>query len=559
MLTEIIRKHALKNRKQYGSTNPKSIIGKVIADFPEAKADMGKTMKEAAGICEEVNALNDAALEAELSKYTFEEKKQDEKGLELPNAQEGRVVTRFPPEPSGYPHVGHAKAIFLNREAANAYKGKMLLRFDDTNPEKEKPEYVDAIKDGFAWLGVKWDGKETYTSDYMEELYGYAKKMIEAGKAYVCDCSSEKVKKGRETGVACPCRGLSPADNVERWAGMLGSKYGAGEAILRYKLDLNSENTAMRDPTLFRIMLFAHYRQGERYRAWPSYDFAAPIMDSVEGVTHAMRTKEYELRNPLYFAVLEDLGLRKPELIEYARLAIKNAPISKRYITPLVKEGKVGGWDDPRLPTLRGLRRRGILPKAIRNFVLSFGISKVESEPGWEKLLNENRKLLDKNADHYFFVPNPLKLVVKGAGPKEVELKLHPQKEGVRKYRVGETFFVPKAELEGMEEGEIFRLKDLYNVEITKKGEGEVHAKYAGEELTKGKKLQWVSEPNECEVLKVGDLLEGGKYNPESLVSEKGYCEKAVLELEKGTLIQFERYGFCRLDSLEPLRLIHTC
>lgn len=559
MLTEIIRKHALKNRKQYGTTNPKSIIGKVIADFPDAKKDMGKTMGEAEKICEEVNALDENSLDGELSKYTFEEKKHEDKGLELPNAEEGKVVTRFPPEPSGYPHIGHAKAIFLNREAADKYKGRMLLRFDDTNPEKEKPEYVDAIKEGFEWLGVKWDGEETYASDYMEELYGYARKMIEGEKAYVCDCPSAEVKKGRETGEACACRALGKEENLKRWEGMLNSKYSAGEAILRYKGDLNSENTAMRDPALFRIILFAHYRQGERYRIWPSYDFAAPILDSVEGVTHAMRTKEYELRNPLYFAILADLGLRKPELVEYARLAIKNAPISKRYITPLVKEGKVSGWDDPRLPTLRGLRRRGILPEAIRNFVLSFGISKVESEPGWEKLLNENRKLLDPAANHYFFVPGPVMVIVKGAPARTVELRLHPKKEGVRKYAVKDKFYVPSKEVEGMREGDVFRLKDLYSVRISARTGDAISAEYSREEVGKEKKLQWVCEPLGCEVLKPGDLLRGSEYNPESLASEKGYCEKAVLELEKGTVVQFERYGFCRLDSREPLRFIYSC
>jgi glutamyl-tRNA synthetase len=559
MLMDIIRKHALKNRKQYGSTNPKSIIGKVIADFPDAKKDMKATMQEAGKICEEVNALDEKSLEEELSKYTFEEKKQEEKGLELPNAQEGKVITRFPPEPSGYPHIGHAKAIFLNREVANKYKGKMLLRFDDTNPEKEKPEYVDAIKDGFGWLEVKWDGEETYASDYMEEIYAYAVKMVKGGKAYVCDCPAEVVKKSRETGKACACRELSAEENLSRWEGMLGSGYSAGEAILRYKGNLDSDNTAMRDPTLFRIILFAHYRQGGRYRVWPSYDFAAPILDSKEGITHAMRTKEYELRNPLYFAILEDLGMRKPELVEYARLAIKNAPISKRYITPLVKEGKVSGWDDPRLPTLRGLRRRGVLPGAIRNFVLSFGISKVESEPGWEKLLNENRKLLDERADHYFFVPAPVMVVVKDAPERTARLKMHPKKDGVREYKVKDRFYLPGRELEGMGEGDVFRLKDLYNVRILKRENDAISVEYAGEELGKEKKLQWVSEPAECEVVKVGDLLKGGEYNPESLKLEKGCCEKAVTGLKKGEIIQFERYGFCRLDSLEPLRFIYAC
>ncbi|MFP3949934.1 MAG: glutamate--tRNA ligase [Candidatus Micrarchaeia archaeon] len=558
MLTDIIRKHALKNRKQYGNTNPKSIVGKVIADYPDAKKDMKTTMGEAARVCEEVNALSEEELEEELSKYTFEEKKKEERGLALPNAEEGKVVTRFPPEPSGYPHIGHAKAAFLDYDAAIKYGGKMLLRFDDTNPEKEKPEYVDAIKEGLKWLGIRWDGEETYTSDNMEKFYSYAENMIEAGKAYVCTCTSEKVKEGRELGKPCACRTISHEEQKSRWKRMVEGIYGGGEAVLRYKGDLTSENTAMRDPTLFRIILFAHYRQGEQFRVWPSYDFAGPIMDSIEGVTHALRTKEYELRKPLYFAILRDLGLREPELVEFARLSIKNTKVGKRHITPLVKEGLVHGWDDPRLPTLRGLRRRGILPAAIRNFVLSFGLKKTESEPGWSRLLTENRRLLDPVAPHYFFVPNPVKVRVEGAPKRTAKMRVHPDKEEYREYPVGETFYLPRAEIEGMKEGEVFRLKDLYNVRIIENMDM-VKAGYAGEELREGKKLQWVSEPLACEVWKPGDLFLGGNYNPKSMDVEKGYAEKAVVGLEQGTMVQFERYGFCRLDSKEPLRFIYSC
>ncbi len=558
MLTETIHKHALKNKKQFGSTNPKSIIGKVIADFPDAKKDMKTTMEETAKICKEVNSLSEKQLDEELSKYTFESKLQEEKGLTLPNAQEGKVVTRFPPEPSGYPHIGHAKAAFLDLECAKKYKGKMLLRFDDTNPEKEKPEYVDAIRKGLKWLGIKWDGEITYSSDNMGKFYSYAEQLIDAGKAYLCTCTGEEISKNRKIEQECACRSLPIPEQKARWKKMLNGGYGAGEAILRYKGEMSSVNTAMRDPTLFRIILFAHYRQGEQYLVWPSYDFAAPIMDSIEGVTHAMRTKEYELRKPLYFAILKDLKLREPELIEFARLSIKNTKVGKRHITPLVQEGKVMGWDDPRLPTLLGLERRGIQPEAIKNFVLSFGLTKAESEPGWGKLLTENRKLLDPSAPHYFFVPNPIKITVEGAPERSVKIKTHPDKEEYREYSVADTFYLPRREIEGIKEGEIFRLKDLYNVRMIENMD-EVRVGYAGEEIVEGKKLQWVTEPLECEVWKPGDLFLDGAYNPESLDKEQGYCERAILKLEPGKIVQFERYGFCRLDSKEPLRFIYSC
>jgi len=558
MLTDIIRKHALKNKKDFGSTKPNSIIGKVIADFPEAKKDMKSTMQETAKICAEVNSLSETELESELSKYTFEDKKQEEKGLTLPNAAENKVVTRFPPEPSGYPHIGHAKAAYLDSEAAKKYGGKMILRFDDTNPEKEKPEYVDAIREGLEWLGIEWDGEPSYTSDNMDKLYSYADKLIDMDKAYVCVCSGDEISKNRKASLECVCRKLPVAEQKARWKKMLEGGFGAGEAILRYKGDLNSENTAMRDPSLFRIILFSHYRQGEQFRVWPSYDLAAPIMDSLEGVTHAMRTKEYELRRPLYFAILKDLKLKEPELIEFARLSIKNTKVGKRYITPLVQEGKVTGWDDPRLPTLKGLERRGILPEAIKSFVLGFGLTKAESEPGWGKLLTENRKLLDPLAEHYFFVPNPIKITVANAPEREVKMKVHPEKEELREYTTKDIFYIPKKETADLKEGDIFRLKDLYNVKITKSGD-ELLGEYAGEELVPGKKLQWVIEPIEAEVWKSGDLFIGDEYNPESLEKEKGYVEGAVAKLEEGKIIQFERYGFVRLDSKDPLRFIYSC
>jgi len=528
-LKEIIKKFALKNALDYGKANPGAVVGKIIAKSPDAKKDMKNTMKLVNEIVSQINKMKKEEIEEEIKNYKFVEKKKEEKTLSLPNAEEGKVITRFPPEPSGYPHIGHAKAAFLDYESANIYKGKMLLRFDDTNPEKESQEYVDAIKEGLKWLGIKWF-EESYTSDNIKSFYKYAEKMIEKDRAYVCTCSGDKIKENRAGSTPCDCRNLDP---LPRWKKMLSGEYKKGEAILRLKGDLESNNTALRDPTLFRILPENHYRQKSKYFVWPSYDFVAPIMDSMEKVTHAMRTKEYELRNPLYFLILEILELRKPELIEFSRLQIKNAPISKRLITPLVKEKKVMGWDDPRLPTLSGLKRRGILPEAVKTFVLRFGLSKVESEPDWEMLLKDNRKLLDKISKHYFFVPDPVKIKIKNAPNNEI-------------------VYIPKAD---SEKGEI-RLKDLFNIRIT----GKNSAEYLGDKLVP-KKVQWVSEYIEAEVLIPGDLLKDDKYNPDSLELVKGYAQKECSRLNIGDIIQFERFGFCRLDkkNKNKLTFIFSC
>ena len=550
---DIARKFALKNAFDYGKADAKAVVGKVLAEMPDAKNDMKATMAEITRAVQEANSLGKPELEKELAHFTFAKKEEKEKHLTLPNAEQGKVVTRFPPEPSGYPHIGHAKAAFLDYESALAYGGKMLLRFDDTNPEKESAEYVDAIKEGLSWLGVKWHGNESYSSDLMPEFYKYCEQMLSNSEAYVCTCDSETVKVNRGEAKACACRERNGQENLLLWKKMLSGEMKEGGAIVRYKGEMAAQNTVMRDPTLFRIISAEHYRQGKKYRAWPSYDFDAPIIDSLEGVTHAMRTKEYELRDELYFALLGKLKLRKPELIEFSRLVIKNAPISKRLLTPLIKEGKVMGWDDPRLPTLAALRRKGILPQAIRNFVLSFGLSKVESEPGWDALLNENRKLLDPVSERYFFVKEPVKLKVKDAPVLSAKMKKHPSGDkGFRHMETKGEFLISAGDAGALSEGETFRLKDLYNVKLIARKGAELSGEYAGDELKEGKKLQWVVPGSpECEILVPKDLFENDKFNPNSLVIDKGLCEPDCAKLAKGSQIQFERYGFCILDKKE--------
>ncbi|MEM2948431.1 MAG: glutamate--tRNA ligase [Candidatus Anstonellales archaeon] len=560
---EIIRKHAIKNAYDYGKANAGAVAGKVIADYPEAKNNMKEIMQKISKIVNEINKMKKEEIEEELAKYSFEKKEKKEKTITLPNAEEGKVVTRFPPEPNGYPHIGHAKAVFLDYESAKSYGGKMLLRFDDTNPKKEKQEYVDGIKESLKWLGVKWE-KETYTSDYMPKLYEFAEKLISLGKAYVCLCGQDEIKENRKKMKECVHRKQSIQKNTELWKDMLSGKFDEGEAILRYKGNMQSENTVMRDPTLFRIIKGEHYRQKNKYFVWPSYDFEAPILDSIEGVTHAMRSKEYELREALYYSILDDLGLRKPILIHFARLSIKNAPISKRLLTPLVLEGKVSGWDDPRLPTLMGLKRRGIVPEAIRNFVLRFGIGKTESEPGWEILLAENRKLLDPVAKRFFFVKEPILLEVENSRPQTVLLKDHPDSEKrTRVFNVAKEFYIQHDDAKHLEIGEKIRLKDLFNIEIVEKSKEKIKARIIEIKEMPQLKIQWLPKNNviPCKVLVPGDLLtEHGKYNRESLRIDEGYCEKNVEELSIGNIIQFERYGFCRLDKKgEEMEFIYSC
>lgn len=559
----IIRKHVLKNAFDFGKASAGSVVGKVIGEHMDSKKDMKNTMLLINSEISKVSKLTKEEIENEMKNFTYAEKKEEvKKSITLTDAVEGKVVTRFPPEPSGYPHIGHAKAAWIDYEGAKNHGGKMILRFDDTNPEKESYQYVEAIKEGLNWLGITWDGKETYTSDNMPKIYEAAEKLIQKDKAYVCFCKQEEISKGRTEGFGCKCRSNKIEENRENWRKMLESEISEGEAILRYKGEMESLNTVMRDPTIARILEAKHYRQLAKYRVWPGYDLAVVVMDHLEGITHSMRSKEYELRDELYKILFEDLEFKKPIQIGFSRLNIKNAPISKRLLLPLVKEGKVLGWDDPRLPTLKGLERRGILPQAIKEFVLSFGLSKVESEPSWEALLVINKKMLDPVSDHYFFVEKPVEVFVEDMKESHIEIKRNPKKDesGSRKIKIGKKIFLAHSDAKNLKEGEIIRLKDLCNIEIVKIEKTRIVAK-AKEDKQVEKKVQWVSEDSEkCTVMIPKDLLEeNGEFDPKSLEIIEGRCERSVLEVQKGQVIQFERFGFCKLDNKEKLEFIFCC
>ena len=565
-LEKTVRKHVLKNAYDYGKAQPGGIVGKVIAEFPDAKKDMKATMSVIAKACAEVNNMAKPEIEKEMQAFTYLEKApEEEKKILLPDAVEGKTVTRFPPEPNGYSHIGHAKAAFLNLEGAKNAGGKCLLRWDDTNPEKEQQEFVDAIRTGLEWLGIKFDG-ESYVSDDVPKLYAYCGQMLKNGDAYACTCSQEEMAKNREEKKECGCRKRSHSENEKVWKGMLDGAVKRGEATVRLKADMACLNTVMRDPVLFRIIEATHYRQGDKYRVWPNYDFEVAIEDSITGVTHAMRSKEYELRNELYFTILDKLKLRKPQLIEFSRLSIKNAPVSKRLLKPLIDEGKVMGWDDPRLPTLMGLKRRGILPEAIREFVLGFGLSKVESNPPYDKLLAINKKMLEDKAPHMFFVARPVKVEVVNANDGAVELRKHPSVEmGTRKIAVAKEFYVSEADADKLREKTCFRLKDLYNVQVTgKKEDGTIVGEFCGAAGKHELVVQWVSametEHLHAKILVPKDLLNDDEtFNEGSLEVMHGYAEITAQELAQGDRVQFERIGFCILDDKATNTYILSC
>ena len=551
-----IRKYALKNASEYGKANLNSVIGKVLGENADLRPKANEIRAVASSIVDEINKLSKEEIEKELSLFTFTKVERiKEHRFTIPNPQDG-VITRFAPEPSGYPHIGHAKAMFLEYEVANDYNGKMLLRFDDTNPKKEKQEYVEAMKDAMSWLGVKYP-KETYTSDSMKKIYEVGRSLVEKGFMYATKVPSEDIKEARAKGTTIRGREDSAEGHLEMWDQMMENQFKEGEIVVLLKSDLSATNSVMRDPTMFRIINSPHYRQGEKYVVWPTYDFEAPLMDSWEGVTDAMRSKEYELREELYYRMLDLTGMRKPTLVHFSRLDIKNSVISKRHLVPLVESGKLWGWNDPRLPTIQGLRTRGICQEAIKNFALRFGIGKQEKEVDWEFLIKENRQVLDSRSKHLFLVRNPILLELKGEHKAEVELLNNPNSEmGKRKLEIGNKVYIEQEDWDSIKDKEIFRLKDFANVRADKKGNAleTIETK----EMPK-LKIHWVPEKSsiKASLTKIGNLLnDDDSFNENSLEKIECVAEGPAKGIAQGEIVQLERIGYSILHDKKKMEFI---
>ncbi|HJT10910.1 MAG TPA: glutamate--tRNA ligase [Candidatus Nitrosotalea sp.] len=563
-IKKTIRGIALLNASEHGGkTRNDAIIPKVVGFKPELKNKIKEIIPLISEIVVEVNTIplstQKSELESNFPELLIVKPKQDRTGLPpLEGAEQGKVITRFPPEPNGYPHIGHAKAAIIDEEYAKMYGGKLIFRFDDTNPENERLEYYAAIKVGLDWLGVKYDQIKN-TSDDIELIYKKAEEFIQAGYAYVCTCNKETISKNRREMKDCKCRAGDLSQNTERWKDMFG-KYKQGEAIVRYRGDMHSENTVMRDPTLLRIIDEPHPIHKNKYRIWPNYDFAVAIEDSIDGVTHAFRTKEYELRNDLYYEILDKLKMRKPKVLEFARLEFDGMPVSKRILKPLVQEGKVSGYDDPRLPTLESMRRRGIVPEAIRKFVLSLSFTKSDTLAPFDTLESYNRKIIDSTSIRLFMVSDPVKLTVKNNNIEKIEISNHPQKDmGKRSLHLDGTFYVSGDDAKSLKVGDQVRLLELYNVKITKTG-SEIEAEITDNEFKPEiPKIQWVPAQNavKIEVLIPKILFVNEQFNENSLEIKQALVEPYYLELNVGAEIQFVRNGYCRKDSANQVIYTH--
>ena len=513
----------------------------------------------------------------------------------------GKVHTRFPPEPNGYLHLGHAKSICLNFGVAKEFNGLCNLRFDDTNPTKEDTEYVESIREDVRWLGGDWGDREFYASNYFDKLYEYAEQLIKMGKAYVDDLTADEIREYRGTltqpGRESPYRNRSVEENLDLFRRMRAGEFADGTHVLRAKIDMASPNLVMRDPTLYRIRHATHHRTGDKWCIYPMYDFTHPLSDSIEGITHSLCTLEFVNNRELYNWVLETLNVYHPEQTEFARLNLTYTVLSKRKLIQLVKEGYVKGWDDPRMPTLSALRRRGVPPEAIHDFCRRIGMAKSEAVVEYGLLEFCIREYLNAHAPRWMAVLNPVRLVIDNYPEDQedvFEMPLYPDDDsfGSRKVPFTRELYIdrddfrldPPKKYYRLAPGQEVRLRYAYFVtctDVVKDAEGnvqEIHCTYdpasRGGNSPDGRKVKgtihWVSAkyalPAEVrlyeQLFSVPDpnnVPEGKTFldyiNPDSLRTVSARLEPAMAQIRTGETVQFERVGyFCKdRDSTDEL------
>lgn len=514
---------------------------------------------------------------------------------DLSSGRYNKIHTRFPPEPNGYLHIGHAKSICLNFELANKYNGLCNLRMDDTNPETENEEFVGSIQEDIRWLGFDWEDRMYYASDYFNQLYEWAIELIKKGKAYVCFLSAEEVSRTRGTintpGIESPYRNTSIEENLRLFEEMKNGKFKEGECTLRAKIDMSHPNMLMRDPVLYRICYTPHYRTGRKWNIYPTYDFAHGQCDSIENISHSICTLEFEIHRPLYEWFIKELSIFAPRQIEFARLNMTYTVMSKRKLARLVNEKYVSGWDDPRMPTIRGLKRRGYTPSSIRNFIEKVGVSKRDNVIDLELLEFCIREELNKNVNRYMAVIDPIKVVITNYPENQTEwleainnpedsnssTRLVPFSKYL--YIEKDDFMLnPPPKYYRLALGQEVRLRYAYFIKcnhIEYDNEGnikEIHCTY--DAASRGGKspdgrvvkgtIHWVSATH-AKLVTVRlydklfmkknpeDIPENDDFinyiNPDSLNIKTAYCEPALInDAQKPLRCQFERIGYFFTD-----------
>ncbi|MCK9322631.1 MAG: glutamate--tRNA ligase [Candidatus Methanomethylophilaceae archaeon] len=550
-----IRKYALQNAIFFkGTGNPKAVIGKILGGFPEYRSKTAELTPMINSIMAEVNAMGFEAQTNELQKMDssllVREKK--ERIYELPaldNVVEGKVVMRIAPGPSGPLHIGHTRVSILNDEYIKRYGGKLIVRYEDTNPEKIEPDAYEMISEDLEWLGVNIN-ETIIQSERFEIYYDYTKKLIEMGKAYVCTCNADHWRELKEQKIACPCHDLPIETQLERYEKLLAGEYDEGEAVAVIKTDLAHPNPAVRDFVALRIVHHPHPRTGTKYIAYPMMNLSVAIDDHLLGMTHVIRGKDH-LNNTLRQEYIFDyFGWKKPEYYHYGLVNIPDTVLKTSLIKQSIKAGEYTGWDDVRTGTVRAMERRGIKPEAIRRYWIESGMKSVDIQFSWDNLYGMNRDIIDATSNRYFFVPDPVRYDIEGIDVLKGQAPLHPDhpERGNREYIVdgSKTIFISADDSKTFVETKKIRLKDLCNLDYS------TPAKYSGNDvsiLKHGvKAIQWVGRNS----VKTELLMPDGTIL-------NGLTENAILK-EHNNSVQFERLGFVKIEENTPenIRAVFT-
>lgn len=551
-----------------GTAQSGSVIGKVLAEYPELKPRIKEIIPLINQGIAEVNSWTHEKQQKYILEnypYLFETKKVEEKPKTLPPLKNiekwSNIKTRFAPNPDGALHLGSAEPIIFCDEYAKMYNGKFILRFEDTSAEIKPPipEMYDAILVDIDWLGVNVD--EIYIqSDRIEIYYKYAEKLLSDGNAYVCDCEVDKFRKLYMEKEACPCRVLSPDEQIRRWNMMLNGVYKKGEAVVRMKTDLQDPNPAVRDWPALRISEAWHPRQGNKYRVWPLYNFSCGLDDHLMGVSHIIRGKEHDVNTTRQRWLQKHLEWKYPEIINVGRLGLEAGILSKSKIRAGIEEGTYSGWDDPRLGTLQALRKRGIQPKTIRNTMIHVGPKPVNVLISWDNFAAENRKLIEHRCNRYSFIQNPVKLTINNVNNTIIaKLPVHPDfpERGSRDFILEPEnkeipLYISERDIEKFYDGTLIRLMGIANIKTLKVGEV-IKTEYHSEDYKIAREegvpfINW---------LPYGEGVKAKVILPDA--SEAiGLAEKRVHNLKPDELFQFERFGYCRVENRKPFVAFFT-
>jgi len=550
----LIKKYVLYNSIKYdGKPQAGAVLGKILGENPELKKDIKKLQQE---IKKEIDSIKKMPVEKQIEELKkiapelLEKKEAEKKQLpEFKGAEKGKFITRFAPSPSGPLHIGHAYTLGLIYAYNRIYNGKLILRIEDTNPENIYPKAYEMIPEDANWLTKNGIYEVIIQSDRMKIYYHYAEKLINIGKAYVCTCSAETFKSLIDEKKPCPCRELPREEQLERWRKMF-TEYKEGQAVLRIKTDIEHKNPAMRDWPAARIKEAEHPRQGREYRVWPLMNFSVVVDDIESGVTHIIRGKDHFDNAKKQEYVYNYLNKKIPETLFLGRINFEGMEVSCSKTRARTEAGEFSGWDDIRLPFIKALRKRGYQPEAFVNFAIDIGPSpndKTVSAEEFFKLVNYyNREIIEPKANRYFFVKNPVKIVIKNAPNKKCRILKHPDfsERGERIFNTNGKFLITKDDYELLKEKQLYRLMDCVN--FIKKGKEFV---FDSEEYEKFRKegsriMHWLPDDNTN--VEVSVLMPDNK-------KIKGFAESTIKELKEGDICQFERFGFVRLDNKKKM------